>query len=407
MIYVALKGERFNGNRFAKTALEAGAMAVIADEAVAEGNERMIFVKDALQALQQLARLHRRSIHPRLIAVAGSNGKTTTKELISRVLASSFQTFSTQGNLNNHIGVPLSLLSIQEGTVFAVIEIGANHLGETKRLCEIAEPDFGLITNNGKDHLEGYGSIEGVRKGNGEMFEFLRERGGTAFVCSDQADLMDMSRGLTRYTYGSNHRPDAAGLVKAVFPFLQLEIKNADPETPVLNLQTRLLGRYNFDNVMAAVAIGKFFRLPAEKIRQAIESYVPSANRSQVLVRGSNTFILDAYNANPSSMDAALESFLSLPAAGKVIVLGDMAELGAASESEHAAVVKKLKAAGAKNVWLVGKEFAKAAEKCTAGFHCFADVHELKDWFRQQPWESTFFLLKASRFMKLEELLAD
>lgn len=412
-IFFALKGDHFNGNLFAQKALDTGAAYVVVDEVHFPAQGKIILVQDVLKMLQQLAKHHREQLPVKIIAIAGSNGKTTTKELISRVLETTFSTFSTPGNLNNHIGVPLSVLSIKEEAEFAVIEMGANHSGETKLLSEIAEPDFGLITNNGKDHLEGYGNIEGVRKGNGELYDFLRKenprlpkRQGTAFVCADQDDLMKMSEGIKRVTYGQNKNADCTGTITALFPFLQLQALN-------LNLQTQLIGKYNFENVMAAVCAGKYFGVPDEKIKQAIESYSPSNNRSQIVKRGTNTFILDAYNANPSSVNAALENFFALPAENKIVILGDMAELGAASEEEHREVLKKMENARLpdgegnwKMVILIGEEFAKVLGDHDASFLHFKDVDQLKEWFSKQSFENYFFLLKASRVIGLEKLLS-
>ncbi|HUM48292.1 MAG TPA: UDP-N-acetylmuramoyl-tripeptide--D-alanyl-D-alanine ligase, partial [Chitinophagales bacterium] len=308
-IFFALKGENFNGNLFAEEALKSDAALVIADEIHFPQHDQIVLVENVLTTLQQLANYHRRKLKLKVLAIGGSNGKTTTKELISRVLETSYRTFSTKGNFNNHIGVPLTLLSIPSETEIAVIEMGANHLGETALLCEIAEPGYGIITNNGRDHLEGYESIEGVRKGNGELYDFLRKNNGTAFVCADQPDLMEMSEGMKRITYGKSEDADYTGNIIQQFPFLKIHLPQAN-----CTLQTNLIGQYNFDNIMAAVAIGEFFKVSPENIQQAIAAYVPSNNRSQLLQHGSNTFILDAYNANPSSMQAALESFAMMPA---------------------------------------------------------------------------------------------
>jgi UDP-N-acetylmuramoyl-tripeptide--D-alanyl-D-alanine ligase len=398
-IFFALKGERFNGNLFVEGVLEQGASAAVTDEMHGHSDERIILVENVLSTLQQLANQHRRQTNVKVFAVAGSNGKTTTKELISRVLQTSFNTFATKGNLNNHIGVPLSLLSIRQETEFAIIEIGANHLGETRRLCEIAEPDFGLITNNGKDHLEGYGSIEGVRRGNGELFDFLRLKNKTAFVCADEDDLMPMSEGMNRITYGENEIADCQGRITQQFPFIQLQTSN-------LKFQTQLIGRYNFENIMAAVCCGQYFGVPEEKISESIATYQPLNNRSQILKRGTNTFILDAYNANPSSVNAALENFFLLPAENKIVILGDMAELGASSHSEHRDVIERLRNEKLQMKILVGEDFEKALATRDASILHFKNVEQLKEWFSRQSFENYFFLLKASRIIGLEKLLS-
>lgn len=395
-LFIALKGDRFNGNLFAEEAVRCGASAIVADEKHFPENDKIILMEDALRTLQLLANHHRRQLKAKVLAVCGSNGKTTTKELMARVLASSFTTYATKGNLNNHIGVPLSLLELKDDHEFAVIEMGANHLGETIQLCEIAEPDCGLITNNGKDHLEGYGSIEGVRKGNGELYDFLRAQNGLAFVCADQPDLMQMSEGMQRITYGQAGPADCPGEITARFPFLQLQTLN-------FKLQTQLIGHYNFDNIMAAVCVGNYFGVPAEKIKQAVESYMPSNNRSQVIQQGTNTFILDAYNANPSSVAAALENFISLPVKNKIVILGDMAELGTSSDTEHREIVNNLQSANFKLVVLVGHEFQKADPD--QKFLHFENAAALKSWFGVQQFEQCHFLLKASRVIGLEKIM--
>ncbi len=398
-VFFALKGEHFNGNMYAEKALAAGACYAVIDELHFPSNEKFIQVNDTLESLQQLSAYHRNQITAKVIAIAGSNGKTTTKELISQVIGTSYKTFFTKGNLNNHIGVPLSLLSIKSDDRFAVIEMGANHIGETEFLCGITKPNFGLITNNGKDHLEGYGSIEGVRKGNGELYEFLRSENRLAFVSADEHDLMEMSSNMKRVTYGENVEADCKGRVTAMFPFLQLE-------SGTIKIRSQLIGRYNFENIMAAVCIGKYFEIPEQQIVTAIESYRPSNNRSQLLNVGTNTFILDAYNANPSSMNAALDSFFQLPEKSKVVILGDMAELGAASDTEHRLIINRLTDTDLKHKIVVGEKFIRALPANRNEFLAFKNVAELKEWFFSQQFENHFFLLKGSRVIELEKLLS-
>jgi UDP-N-acetylmuramoyl-tripeptide--D-alanyl-D-alanine ligase len=399
-IFFALKGENFNANLFAEEALKKGAAWVIADEKYFADHEKIIIVDDALRTLQLLANHHRKQLPATVIAIGGSNGKTTTKELVSAVLETTFKTFSTKGNLNNHIGVPLTLLSVSNDTKIAVIEMGANHLGETTLLCEIADPDLGLITNNGKDHLEGYGGMEGVRKGNGELYDFLRNKNGTAFVCADQLDLLEMSEGINRITYGKNEAATCSGKLDELFPYLKIELRKTGEQ-----LSTNLIGHYNFDNIMAAVCIGKHFGCPMERIQQAIAGYRPSNNRSQILKQGSNTFILDAYNANPSSMQAALENFSLMPVKNKIVILGDMLELGSVSEREHLEMISAIQKQQFEQVILVGTEFEKVLGKSKTNFLHFKNVHELKDWFEQQQFANHFFLLKGSRLIGLEKLV--
>lgn len=399
-IFFALKGEHFNGNLFAEEALRNGALLVIADEQHFEDHERLILVEHALLTLQQLAHHHRQMLNLKVLAIGGSNGKTTTKEVITLVLQNRYSVFATKGNLNNHIGVPLTLLSIPEGTEIAVVEIGANHLGETKLLCEIGAPDFGLLTNNGKDHLEGYGSIEGVRMGNGELYEYLRQHKGTAFVCADQPDLMERSSDLHRVTYGAKEDATYQGSIAAIFPFLKLKIGNEQHE-----LETQLIGSYNFDNIMAAVAVGLFFGVAMEEIQKSIASYVPSNNRSQLLQKDDNTFILDAYNANPSSMQAALLNFTQMPVEKKILILGDMLELGSLSEQEHREMMESIETENFMKVILVGKEFGKALNRSDTNILHFDSVMDLKKWFAGQHFSGCHILLKGSRLIGLEKLV--
>ena len=399
-IFFALKGEHFNGNLFAEEALRNGAILVIADEQHYAKQERIVLVEHALTTLQQLAHHHRRMLGLKVVAIGGSNGKTTTKELTALVLQNRYSVFATKGNFNNHIGVPLTLLSIPEGTEIAVVEMGANHLGETKLLCETSAPDFGLITNNGKDHLEGYGSIEGVRRGNGELYEYLRQHEGTAFVCADQSDLMEMSKDLQRVTYGSKEDATCPGKLAAVFPFLKLMIGQEQFE-----LETQLIGSYNFDNIMAAVAVGLFFGIAREEIQKSIASYVPSNNRSQLLQKDENIFILDAYNANPSSMEAALLNFTQMPAEKKILILGDMLELGTLSRQEHREMIDRIETGKFMKVILVGKEFGSALNLTETQILHFDSVLDLKKWFAGQHYSGCHILLKGSRLIGLEKLV--
>jgi UDP-N-acetylmuramoyl-tripeptide--D-alanyl-D-alanine ligase len=399
-IFLALKGENFNGNLFAKQALDKGAKLIVADEKHFADHDHILIVDDVLNTLQKLANHHRLQLSLKVIAIGGSNGKTTTKELISQVLGSAYKTFATKGNLNNHIGVPITLLSISAETEIAIIEMGANHIGETALLCNIAQPDFGLITNNGKDHLEGYGSMEGVRKGNGELYDFLRSNNGISFVCADQPDLMAASIDMKRITYGQHDNADCRGRITERFPFLEVEWMNEN-----VVLTSNLIGQYNFDNMMAAVAVGHFFEVSPEMIREAIASYIPSNNRSQILKQGSNTFILDAYNANPSSMMAALENFKLMPVDNKIVILGDMLELGKVSSEEHKQIVEVVMKENFRKAIFVGEEFGNVlAGKFGEALH-FNTVTALKDWFDQQNFSGYTFLLKGSRRIGLEKLV--
>ena len=406
-LFFALKGPNFNANNFAALATDQGALAAVIDEEKFFIDEqKTILVHDVLKTLQQLALHHRRQMKCPVIAITGSNGKTTTKELVFAILKSEFNTFCTQGNLNNHIGVPLTLLSIPVNAEMIVIELGANHIGENKFLCELAEPDFGLITNNGMDHLEGYGSIEGVRKGNGEVYEYLKTKNATAFVSAFQQDLMMSSENQNRIIYGENEKSIVRAEVLHSFPYLKSNLTFADKNS--FEVQTQLVGKYNLENILAAAAIGFHFGVSAEKIKSAIENYQPANNRSQQREINGNHFILDAYNANPSSMLLALQNFADFPVENKIAVLGDMAELGEYSETEHEKILQQALSFQLKEIWLVGNNFFRLAEKSlpkNSVIKTFSSVEELKTHFQKQHFSQYYFLLKGSRVNKLEKML--
>ena len=412
-IFFALKGENFNGNEFVREALKRSASYAVAGDHGFAGNEKILLVEDTLKALQSLASLRRKNLTTQVIAICGSNGKTTTKELAHCILSAQFKTFSTYKNLNNHIGVPLTLLSIPQGTEVAVIEMGSNHLGETASLCELAAPDFGVITNNGKDHLEGYGNLENVRKGNGELYGYLKEKNGWAFVCADDGELIRDSFEIRRITYGSHSTANAKGFATGSGLFLKLRIDADFPSTingskrmESFSVETKLYGKYNFQNLLAAISMGIYFEVPAEKIKAAVAGYVPSNNRSQVIHRNSNLFILDAYNANPSSVLAALDSFKELHTKNKWIILGDMLELGIFSQQEHEAVLQVLKKIDAL-VILVGPEFKAAAKNVKNDFVVFNSSQQLAEWFNLQNFSDQTFLIKGSRKLMLEKIIPE
>lgn len=400
--FFALKGENFNGNHFAKNAIEAGAAYAVIDEKEYEVPGKTILVEDVLTTLQQLAKYHRQQFTIPFIAITGSNGKTTTKELVHAVLSTTFKTYTTEGNLNNHIGVPLTILKIKDDAEIAVIEMGANHPGEIASYCSYALPTHGIITNVGKAHLEGFGSIEGVKKAKGELFDFLRgEPHYFAFVMWDYEYLREMSKGISGIIkYGTVADTHITGHVKAGSPFLEVEITQG--LGPVL-LRTKLIGDYNLPNVLAAVAVGKTFKVPEEKIRSAIENYEPSNSRSQLIEKDSNRIILDAYNANPSSMRLAIENFARLQAKDKVLVLGAMAELGKESLQEHQQIIELILQNKWKEVVLVGGDFLKIDHPFTK----FENSTEARAWWQQQRFENTHVLIKGSRSMKMEEVLKD
>ncbi len=404
-LFFALKGPNFNGNSFAEKAIAAGAAYVIIDEKVPmetgiEISGKTILVDDVLSTLQQLAKHHRRQFTIPVLAITGSNGKTTTKELIHAVLSTTFKTYTTEGNLNNQIGVPLTLLKIKKDAEIAVIEMGANHLKEIASYCEIAQPAHGMITNCGKAHLEGFGSEEGVRKGKGELFDFLKNNNGTAFVMWDYDYLQEMSDGiLNKIKYGTR---DADITGTSVESEIFLSVKMTTGFTPVI-LKTQLVGDYNLPNVLAAISVGKHFGVPEEKIISAIENYTPSNSRSQLLVKNSNTFILDAYNANPSSMKLAIENFAKTTAENKVLVLGAMAELGDESLHEHELIIELIKKYTWKDVILVGGDFLKFNHP----FISFENSVQAKEWFTEKKFDNTHFLIKGSRSMKMEKLIEE
>ncbi|MEO7983189.1 MAG: UDP-N-acetylmuramoyl-tripeptide--D-alanyl-D-alanine ligase [Bacteroidota bacterium] len=406
-IFFALKGENFNGNSFVQKAFDAGAAYAVIDEEEYALFGKTILVSDVLTALQELARHHREQFNSLpekvsvpFIAITGSNGKTTTKELIHAVLSTSFRTYTTEGNLNNHIGVPLTLLKIKEDAEMAVIEMGANHLKEIASYCSYALPTHGLITNCGKAHLEGFGSEEGVRKGKGELFEHLRDNNGAAFVMWDYEYLQEMSKGISPLvTYGTRDAGIEGSIVKSA-PFLELRVHKG---ASLPSIQTQLVGDYNFPNVLAAVAIGKHFGIADAKIKDAIENYSPSNSRSQLIEIGTNRVILDAYNANPSSMKLAIENFAGLQADSKVLMLGAMAELGQQSLDEHKNIVDIIKQYNWKAVVLVGSDFSKAGHP----YISFTTTAEAKDWLQQQRFENTHLLIKGSRSMQMEKVLAN
>lgn len=397
-LFFALKGPNFNANKLAKSALDQGAAYAVVDE-ISEPNKKLIKVDDVLQTLQQLARYHRQQLDIPVLAITGSNGKTTTKELISAVLSTTYKTYTTQGNLNNHIGVPLTLLGIREDAQMAVIEMGANHIGEIAGYCTYALPTYGLITNTGKAHLEGFGSLEGVRKGKGELYDHLRSTGGTAFVMWDYDYLRNMSEGIAhRVTYGTRGGEYITGTVADNREFLAVNITHG-ARLPLL--KTRLVGDYNLPNVLAAVTVGAWFKVSDDDIRQAIEAYTPTNSRSQMIERGTNHIILDAYNANPSSMSAAIENFARMNAPDKVLMLGGMRELGPESVSEHQSLVDLISRYPWKAVALVGGDFAHV----THAYTYLPDTSQARDWLKQQALDHATILIKGSRGIAMENVL--
>lgn len=398
-IFFALKGEKFNGNAFAKQAVEAGAAYVVIEDAAYEISGKTILVDNVLECLQQLAHHHRQQFQIPFIAITGSNGKTTTKELIHAVLSSKYKTYTTEGNLNNHIGIPLTLLRIKADAEIAVIEMGANHQKEIERYCRYALPTHGLITNCGKAHLEGFGGAAGVRKGKGELFDYLKTIDGTAFIFNDYDYLKEMSVGVSHiFSYGSKDG-DITGEMLSSEPYLETAITGKN----TFHIQTQLVGSYNFPNVLAAVCVGQYFKIAADKIKWAIENYTPSNSRSQLINKGSNRFIMDAYNANPSSMKLAIENFANLKSEKKVLLLGAMAELGEESMAEHEAIIKLIQSKNWEKVVLVGGDFIKLAHP----YLSFTNAQEAKTWLQNQKFENTDFLVKGSRSMQMEKIITE
>lgn len=398
-LFFALKGPSFNGNTFAEKAIQMGAAAVIIDDISYAMSNKTILVNDVLQTLQQLAKHHREQFSIPFIAITGSNGKTSTKELIHTVLSTHYITYTTQGNLNNHIGIPLTILRIKKDAQLAVIEMGANHQKEIEGYCVYAQPTHGIITNCGKAHLEGFGGEEGVRKGKGELYDYLRTQAGTIFVCNNYNYLLDMSKNISNIiTYGSKDA-DTIGHVVHSEPFIHVEVSKGLSTKTIIS--TQLVGAYNLPNVLAAVAVGKYFKVPDEKIVQAIEVYKPNNSRSQWIERGTNKIILDAYNANPSSMQLAIDNFAQLQAAKKVLLLGGMAELGSESIAEHQHIIQTIQAHSWQQVVLVGGDF-----KYTKHSYLFFDtVQQAAEWLAQQAFDHTHFLIKGSRSVSMEKVL--
>ncbi|MEO9032892.1 MAG: UDP-N-acetylmuramoyl-tripeptide--D-alanyl-D-alanine ligase [Ginsengibacter sp.] len=404
-LFFALKGPNFNGNLYAAEALKKGAAYVFVDEEITCTDKRIIQTKNVLETLQDLARFHRLQFNTLpggkskipFIAITGSNGKTTTKELLHSVLSTTYKTYTTEGNLNNHIGIPLTILKIKPDAQIAVIEMGANHLHEIAGYCAYAMPNYGLITNIGKAHLEGFGGIENVKKGKGELFDYLRNNEGTAFVNSDDPAVVALSNDLNKKVFYGISGKDYSGKIIKSDPFPEIQVEGEPP----IDIQTNLAGDYNFPNVLAAVAIGKYFKIKDNKVKIAIENYRPSNSRSQLIKIGSNTVILDAYNANPGSMKAAIENFASLKGSSKILLLGSMMELGNESKKEHEDLISLVNQFKWKKVVLVGKNFNELVHD----YINYENAAQVKKWLNEQHFENTMMLIKGSRSMQMEKIL--
>ncbi len=394
-IFFALKGAHFDGNTFAEKALEAGAAFVVIDNPNYYKNERSLLVNDVLVALQQLALEHRKHLNIPVLGITGSNGKTTTKELIAGVLGTQYNCLATKGNLNNHIGVPLTILSVTSDTQISVVEMGANHIGEIEELCNITLPDYGIITNIGKAHLEGFENMENIIHTKAALYRSVEKKGRCVFVNADDALLLKLSAHQKRTTYSLNNEGETKIQIADTDPYLSLVWNN-------FMIKTHLFGVYNIYNVLAAISVGKFFNISDNNIVEAISSYTPVNNRSQIIKTKCNTIIMDAYNANPTSMEAAIKSFLAMKANKKVLILGDMLELGNDSEQEHKKIVELLVKGGFKEVLLVGDIFSGVGNGV---FKTFGNHEALKLFLESEILQGKTILVKGSRGIKLENVL--
>ena len=389
-IFFCLKGDNFNGNEFAAEAIKIGASYAVIDEEKYNTLPNTVLVQNVLETLQKMANFHRKQLALPIISLTGSNGKTTTKELINAVLSKKYETAATAGNLNNHIGVPLTLLSMTPKTEIGIVEMGANHLKEIEFLCNIAEPNYGLITNFGKAHLEGFGDFEGVIKAKSELYDFLRLNKGTVFINTDDALQVKQSSGINAIEFNSN----AIKFVEAS-PFVKVQFKNTI-------IESNLIGKYNYNNIAVAVAVGNYFDISENDIKTAIENYIPVNNRSQIIQKGSNKIILDAYNANPSSMQAALENFAQLKDTNKIVFLGDMFELGKDSKTEHEKIANLATSCNFSKVFLIGKAFSTTSVK---NAYVSESFESFKNSTNYSNINNATILIKGSRGMALERLL--
>lgn len=405
-IFFALKGDNFNANQFAEKALNGGCSLAVIDESQYKKDDRYFLVKDVLKALQDLANYHRRQLNIPILAITGTNGKTTSKELVNAVLSEKYKVLATKGNLNNHIGVPLTLLTISREHELAIIEMGANHQGEIAMLCNIAEPTFGMITNIGKAHLEGFGGPEGVIKAKNELYTYIKQHQGKLFVNADNELLMKLSEQADRITFGTVPTADYTGVFVDSNPFVRLKCKSKADTQSLENkqpIETSLIGKYNFENILAAACIGNYFNVEDQQIKNGLEKYVPSNNRSQVMQTKNNLVLMDAYNANPSSMSAAIENFAQMERKDKLVILGDMLELGEDSEKEHKQILELLKQKNILQAILVGPHFMKAAQPPFT--HLFQTSEEALHYLKKFPVNNATVLVKGSRGIKLEKVV--
>ena len=399
-IFFALKGENFNGNLFATQAIESGCSYAIVDEAIPTDNDRILVVDDCLVTLQKLAAMHRSKMHIPIVGITGTNGKTTTKELMAAIVGKKYRVLFTHGNQNNHIGVPLTLLKIKPEHEFAIIEMGANHPGEIKELVELVDPDYGLITNVGKAHIEGFGSFEGVIRTKGELYDYLRSKGRKVFINTENPYLKGISNGLDCIEYSTKESPKLWGEVYASSPFLEFTWHTGNNKESY-KTSTKLIGAYNLENAMAGIAVGLEFGVPPLLIKEALEEYAPSNNRSQWMQTEINNLVIDAYNANPTSMAAALKNFDQFDSKHKAVILGSMKELGSISLEEHKQLIYRLAQLNFERVFLIGSEFKEAG----TDYPIFEHTGDLINLLKQQPLKGYDILVKGSRGNRLEDLI--
>ena len=396
-VFVALKGEHFDGNDFALKVAEDGiAACVIADRQDLPKHEKLFVVEDSLKALQELAKYHREKLGLPIIGITGTNGKTTTKELISAVLSKKYNIVFTQGNFNNQLGVPLTVLRIKPGTELAVVEMGASHPGDIDELTNIGEPDYGIITNIGRAHLRDFGGYEGVVKTKNEMYQYIAAHNKLVFVNRDNELLMGLARDINKVTYGTSSGADIQGKMLSANPYLSVEWNGH-------KIDTQLVGDYNFENVMAAICVGTYFKVSANDIAEALSSYCPTNNRSQVIETGKNRVVMDAYNANPTSMNFSIKNFRNICKNDNLLILGDMRELGNESEQEHKTIIELLHELKFKNVYLVGSEFSKCSE--SSEYSTFNDVEELAQYLHHHPVSGKDILVKGSNGIHLNKII--
>lgn len=403
-VFFCLKGANFNANEFAEKALEGGCYFAVVDEIQYASNKNILFVKDVLKTLQDLSSYHRKQLKLTVLAITGSNGKTTNKELINAVLSKQFRTLATIGNLNNHIGVPLTLLSLTREHEIAIVEMGANHQGEINALCEIADPDYGLITNIGKAHLEGFGGEEGVKKGKSEMYRYIQKKGGRVFINADDNVLSDLAGAMDKITYGTTKLYDVIGKQISTDEFVSFKWTTRYNEKDWNKLplvKTHIIGHYNFINLLCAACVGNYFKVDIDKINEALSEYVPDMNRSQLEKTSNNTLILDAYNANPSSMKVAIENFAKLNNDNKLLIIGDMFELGEYAAEEHKKIVDLISEKKLDDVILIGPEFSKVNP---GQYKTFVNTQDCLVSLKKEPQKNKLILIKGSRGMRLEVL---